>query len=154
MLLRMRVGELSYILLRSMSTIPTLFAHYVCKERLTPFAGHSILKDFVIMNTKDNPLQATITFRLQAAEKTFLQQQADKCRLSLSDFCREVLLGFSPRERLTKEQLSMLSDVRALRNSLININNFEKWSNYPDTLRKENEVLILRLNKILKKIGG
>ena len=46
----------------------------------------------------------------------------------------------------------MLQGVRKLRNDLQHINNYEKRNPQWDTIRKENEVLILRLNELLK--GG
>ena len=104
------------------------------------------------MNTTDNPKTDNVVFRLKPVEKNYLQQQAMKCGLSLSNYCRQVLLGYSPKERLTKEQVEMLQGVRKLRNDLQHINNYEKRNPQWDTIRKENEVLILRLNELLK--GG
>ena len=78
------------------------------------------------MNTTDNPKTDNVVFRLEPVEKNYLQQQATKCGLSLSNYCRQVLLGYSPKERLTKEQVEMLQGVRKLRNDLQHINNYEK----------------------------
>ena len=103
------------------------------------------------MNTTDNPKTDNVVFRLEPVEKNYLQQQATKCGLSLSNYCRQVLLGYSPKERLTKEQVEMLQGVRKLRNDLQHINNYEKRNPQWDTIRKENEVLILRLNELYGK---
>jgi hypothetical protein len=118
-------------------------------------AAHSIrlTKSEISMNTTANPKSERVVFRLEPVEKDYLQEQASACGLSLSNFCRQVLLGYSPRERLTKEQLSLFSEVRKLRNDLTHINNYTKRNPDWSGIRQDNEYLISRLDKLLKKGG-
>lgn len=103
------------------------------------------------MNKSQNPRTENIVFRLTAAEKDFIQQQADNCGLSLSMFCHDVLLGFRPRQRLTSEQVALMGEIRKLRNDLVHINNYNSRHPDWDGIRGDNELLISRLNNLLKK---
>lgn len=104
------------------------------------------------MNRKTNPKTEIARFRLAPDEMQFLRRQADDCGLTLSNFCRAVCLGYQPRQRLTADEVEMLREVRKLRNDLVHINNYNKHNPNWDSIRKDNEKLILNLNEILK--GG
>ena len=52
-----------------------------------------------------------ITFRCTELEKDALAEQAARCSLSVSEYCRSLSLGGRPRERYTEEERQLLRDI-------------------------------------------
>jgi hypothetical protein len=56
-----------------------------------------------------------ITFRCTELEKDALAEQAARCSLSVSEYCRSLSLGGRPRERYTEEERQLLRDIAQLK---------------------------------------
>ena len=65
-----------------------------------------------------------ITFRCTELEKDALAEQATRCSLSVSEYCRSLSLGGRPRERYTEEERQLLRDIAQLKGTLQRLNNY------------------------------
>ncbi|MDC2239671.1 mobilization protein MbpA, partial [Bacteroides thetaiotaomicron] len=65
-----------------------------------------------------------ITFRCTELEKDALAEQAARCSLSVSEYCRSLSLGGRPRERYTEEERQLLRDIAQLKGTLQRLNNY------------------------------
>ena len=70
-------------------------------------------------------------FRCEELEADLIRKNASECGLSTSNYCRQVILGYRPRKRLTDEELETLTDVRKLCADMVHINNFFRQGKYP-----------------------
>ena len=61
-----------------------------------------------------------ITFRCTELEKDALAEQAARCSLSVSEYCRSLSLGGRPRERYTEEERQLLRDIAQLKGCVPN----------------------------------
>lgn len=93
---------------------------------------------------------AKITFRCTALEKDALAEQAARCGLSTSEYCRNLSLGGRPRERYTEEERELLRDIARLKGTLQRLNNYFGGRQYREVF-EENRALITELKKILSR---
>ena len=91
-----------------------------------------------------------ITFRCSALEKDALAEQAARCSLSVSEYCRSLSLGGRPRERYTEEERQLLRDIAQLKGTLQRLNNYFGGRQYREVF-EENRALITELKKILSR---
>ena len=91
-----------------------------------------------------------ITFRCSALEKVALSEQAARCGLSTSEYCRSLSLGGRPRERYTEEERELLRDIARLKGTLQRLNNYFGGRQYREVF-EENRTLITELQKILSR---
>ncbi|WP_274666824.1 mobilization protein MbpA [Bacteroides caccae] len=85
-----------------------------------------------------------ITFRCTELEKDALAEQAARCSLSVSEYCRSLSLGGRPRERYTEEERQLLRDIAQ------RLNNYFGGRQYREVF-EENRALITELKKILSR---
>ena len=91
-----------------------------------------------------------ITFRCTALEKAALAEQAARCGISTSEFCRTLSLGGRPKERYTEEERELLRDIARLKGTLQRLNNFFGGRQYREVF-EENRELIQELKKIISR---
>ncbi|WP_438287984.1 mobilization protein MbpA [Streptococcus mutans] len=91
-----------------------------------------------------------ITFRCTELEKDALAEQAARCSLSVSEYCRSLSLGGRPRERYTEEERQLLRDIAQLKGTLQRLNNYFGGRQYREVF-EENRTLITELQKILSR---
>lgn len=91
-----------------------------------------------------------ITFRCTELEKAALSEQAARCSLSVSEYCRSLSLGGRPRERYTEEERQLLRDIAQLKGTLQRLNNYFGGRQYREVF-EENRALITELKKILSR---
>ncbi len=81
-----------------------------------------------------------ITFRCTELEKDALAEQAARCSLSVSEYCR----------RYTEEERQLLRDIAQLKGTLQRLNNYFGGRQYREVF-EENRALITELKKILSR---
>ncbi|MCS3103046.1 hypothetical protein NXW38_31690 (plasmid) [Bacteroides ovatus] len=86
-----------------------------------------------------------ITFRCTELEKDALAEQAARCSLSVSEYCRSLSLGGRPRERYTEEERQLLRDIAQLKGTLQRLNNYFGGRQYREVF-EENRALITELH--------
>lgn len=91
-----------------------------------------------------------ITFRCTRYEKLALAEQAARCSMSTSEYCRSLSLGGRPRERYTEEERQLLRDIAQLKGTLQRLNNYFGGRQYREVF-EENQALITELKKILSR---
>ena len=91
-----------------------------------------------------------ITFRCTRLEKLALAEQAARCSMSTSEYCRSVSLGRQPKERYTEEERQLLRDIAQLKGTLQRLNNYFGGRQYREVF-EENQILITELKKILSR---
>lgn len=80
-----------------------------------------------------------ITFCCSEDEQRAIRQTAEDCGLSMSKYCKKVVLNYKPKYRLTPEDIQLLQDVRSVKSDLQRIANYFKYSNHQleiDEVRK------------------
>ena len=87
-----------------------------------------------------------ITFRCTELEKDALAEQAARCSLSVSEYCRSLSLG----GRYTEEERQLLRDIAQLKGTLQRLNNYFGGRQYREVF-EENRALITELKKILSR---
>ena len=90
-----------------------------------------------------------ITFRCTRYEKLTLSEQAVRCGISTSEYCRMLALGGQPKERYSAEERQLLRDIAQLKGTLQRLNNYFGGRQYREVF-EENKKLIVELKKILK----
>ena len=65
-----------------------------------------------------------ITFRCTALEKAALAEQAARCGISTSEYCRTLALGGRPKERYTEEERELFREIARLKGTLQRLNNY------------------------------
>ncbi|WP_347046104.1 mobilization protein MbpA, partial [Blautia wexlerae] len=83
-------------------------------------------------------------------EKDALAEQAARCSLSVSEYCRSLSLGGRPRERYTEEERQLLRDIAQLKGTLQRLNNYFGGRQYREVF-EETRALITELKKILSR---
>ena len=91
-----------------------------------------------------------ITFRCTRYEKLALAEQAARCSMSTSEYCRSLSLGGRPRERYTEEERQLLRDIAQLKGTLQRLNNYFGGRQYREVF-EENQALITELKKMLSR---
>lgn len=92
-----------------------------------------------------------ITFRCTELEKDALAEQAARCSLSVSEYCRSLSLGGGAQgERYTEEERQLLRDIAQLKGTLQRLNNYFGGRQYREVF-EENRALITELKKILSR---
>lgn len=59
-----------------------------------------------------------ITFRCTALEKAALAEQAARCGISTSEYCRTLALGGRPKERYTEEERELFREIARLKGTV------------------------------------
>jgi hypothetical protein len=77
------------------------------------------------MNKKEK-----INFRCGDLEADLIRKKAAECGLSTSDYCRQVILGYRPKKRLTDDEMQKLTDVRKLCADMVHITNLFRQGKY------------------------
>lgn len=85
-----------------------------------------------------------ITFSCSEDELEAIRQTARDCGLSMSMYCRKVVLGFRPKYRLTKEDIRLMQEVRKVKADLQRIANYFKYGNH--------QLLMEELAKVINKL--
>lgn len=90
----------------------------------------------------------SITFCCSLDEEAAIKKVAADCGLSVSSYCKNVILGHRPKYRLSPSDVSLLQDVRKLTYNLQRISNFFKNGKYynavaevPDIVKKLKSLL-------------
>lgn len=91
-----------------------------------------------------------ITFRCTALEKAALAEQAARCGISISEYCRTLALGGRPKERYTEEERELFREIARLKGTLQRLNNYFGGRQYREVF-EENQALINELKKILSR---
>ena len=91
-----------------------------------------------------------ITFRCTALEKAALAEQAARCGISISEYCRTLALGGRPKERYTEEERELFREIARLKGTLQRLNNYFGGRQYREVF-EENQALIKELKKILSR---
>jgi hypothetical protein len=91
-----------------------------------------------------------ITFRCTALEKAALAEQAARCGISTSEYCRTLALGGRPKERYTEEERELFREIARLKGTLQRLNNYFGGRQYREVF-EENQALIKELKKILSR---
>ncbi|KAA5279780.1 mobilization protein MbpA [Bacteroides faecis] len=94
--------------------------------------------------TEKNSRQAT------ALEKAALAEQAARCGISTSEYCRTLALGGRPKERYTEEERELFREIARLKGTLQRLNNYFGGRQYREVF-EENQALINELKKILSR---
>ena len=95
------------------------------------------------MNKKEK-----INFRCGDLEADLIRKKAAECGLSTSDYCRQVILGYRPKKRLTDDEMQKLTDVRKLCADMVHITNLFRQGKYK-SMMVELADLIQRLKGIV-----
>ena len=90
-----------------------------------------------------------ITFRCTALEKAALEEQAARCGLTTSEYCRTLALGGQPKERYSDEEKELLRDIAKIRGDLQRLNNYFGGRQYREVF-EENRVIIDKLKRLLR----
>lgn len=94
-----------------------------------------------------------ITFCCSEDEQRAIERTAEACGLSTSKYCKLVILGHQPKERLTPDDITLLQDVRKIKADMERIANYFKHSNY-QLLMEELRKVIDRLKSLLYDCKG
>lgn len=97
---------------------------------------------------KDMKKTERINISCGELEFALIRRHAEECGLSVSDYCRQVLLAYYPRKRLSEHEYQVITEVRKLTSDLAHITNFfhqRKYAAVMDELR----CIIKRLKEIL-----
>lgn len=108
---------------------------------LSRFAQKDFLPTFASMEVKRTE---KITFRCTALEKAALAEQALRCGLTTSEYCRNLSLGGQPKERYSDEEKALLRDIAKIRGDLQRLNNYFGGRQYREVF-EENRVIIDKL---------
>ena len=90
-----------------------------------------------------------ITFHCTVLEKAALAEQALRCGLTTSEYCRSLSLGGQPKERYSEEEKALLRDIAKIRGDLQRLNNYFGGRQYREVF-EENRVIIEKLKKLLR----
>ena len=85
-----------------------------------------------------------ITFSCSEDELRAIRQTAADCGMSMSMYCKKVVLGFKPKYRLSEEDISMMQEVRKVKADLQRIANYFKYGNH--------QMLMEELAKVINKL--
>ncbi|KAA5279779.1 mobilization protein MbpA [Bacteroides faecis] len=85
-----------------------------------------------------------------ALEKAALAEQAARCGISTSEYCRTLALGGRPKERYTEEERELFREIARLKGTLQRLNNYFGGRQYREVF-EENQALINELKKILSR---
>ncbi|MCS2716635.1 mobilization protein MbpB [Bacteroides thetaiotaomicron] len=78
-----------------------------------------------------------ITFRCTALEKAALAEQAARCGISTSEYCRTLALGGRPKERYTEEERELFREIARLKGTLQRLNNYFGGRQYREVFVQE-----------------
>ena len=76
-----------------------------------------------------------ITFRCTALEKAALAEQAARCGISTSEYCRTLALGGRPKERYTEEERELFREIARLKGTLQCLNNYFGGRQYREVFK-------------------
>ena len=85
-----------------------------------------------------------ITSSCSEDELGAIRQTAKDCNLSMSMYCKKVVLGFRPKYRLTEADISLMQEVRKVKSDLQRIANYFKYGNH--------QLLMEELAKVINKL--
>ena len=89
-----------------------------------------------------------IDFRCSEDEFRKIKQDAENCGLTVSTYCNNVLMGNRPKQRLTQEQLRLLTQVRLFTTNMQRIANFFHAGKY-ESVMAEVRVIVAQLKQLL-----
>ena len=92
-------------------------------------------------------------FRCDDLEADLIRKNASECGLSTSNYCRQVILGYRPRKRLTDEELETLTEVRKLCADMVHITNLFRQGKYK-AMMVELAALAQKLKSIVYGVKG
>jgi len=98
--------------------------------------------------SRKKDLIEVINIRISSIQKNAIVHCANACGLTLSDYCRQVLLNNKPRKKFTEDELLLLSEVRKIAADLQHLNNFFHSKNW-DNVKNENTKIINKLKYLL-----
>jgi hypothetical protein len=104
---------------------------------------------FAIFASMEVKRTEKITFRCTALEKAALAEQALRCGMTTSEYCRSLSLGGQPKERYSDEEKALLRDIAKIRGDLQRLNNYFGGHQYREVF-EENRVIIDKLKKLLR----
>lgn len=79
---------------------------------------------------KNNSDYPRITFCCSKDEQLAIRNVAADCGMSVSSYCKNVVLGHKPKYRLTPEQVRLMQDNRKLIADMQRLSNFFKNGEY------------------------
>lgn len=82
-----------------------------------------------------------VNFRCTLLEKLAIDNMAKKCGRTTSDYCRLVILGYLPKQRLTEEELQLLREIRKVASDLQHIKNYFVERKYTQTMQEVTNVI-------------
>lgn len=132
-----------------------MYSHAVCLHSKkcpcrTFLAFLALLKGFLpILAGMEVKRTEKITFRCTVLEKAALAEQALRCGLTTSEYCRSLSLGGQPKERYSEEEKALLRDIAKIRGDLQRLNNYFGGRQYREVF-EENRVIIDKLKKLLR----
>ncbi len=91
-----------------------------------------------------------ITFRCTKLKKDALAEQADRCSLSVSEYCRSSSLGGRPGREVHEEERQLLLEIAQLKGTLQRLNNYFGGRQYRQVF-EENRARMTELKKILSR---
>ena len=92
-----------------------------------------------------------ITFRCTALEKAALAEQAARCGISTSEYCRTLALGGRPKERYTEEERELFRGDSPTERDTPASEQLLRWAPVQGSVFEENQALINELKKILSR---
>lgn len=92
--------------------------------------------------------KTTISLRVSDAERNKINLNAALCNMSASRYIRNVVLGYEPKQALTKEDYQKVMVISELRHHLTNLTNYFQRGEWLQ-LKRENEMLNQQLKRIL-----
>lgn len=90
----------------------------------------------------------SITFCCSEDEQLAIKNAAESCGMSVSKYCKQVILNHRPKQRLTEEDILLLQAVRKIAADLQRIANFFRNGEYykvvaelPNIIKKLKSIL-------------
>lgn len=93
--------------------------------------------------------KTTISLRVSDAERNMIYLNAALCNMTASRYIRNVVLGYEPKQAMTKEEYEKVIAISELRHHLTNLSNYFRQGEWLK-LKQENERLNQELKRILK----
>ena len=91
---------------------------------------------------KEEKATEVIHIRLTPNEKKVIDNKADKTGLTVSAFCRKVLAGYEPKQRLSPEERKLADNIDTLTENVKKFNNALKgWTK--DMTKEDRDKFIL-----------
>lgn len=86
-----------------------------------------------------------LTIRFTNEEKAEIIEKANACGLKPNEYCRRLILGHKPRQRMTQEEIDAINTLGDARADLIRINNVLKKKSEDFKLQLFGSISFIRL---------